>query len=132
MADPFEHPVNVRYLEVDRQGVVFNAWYLAYFDDALTAWQAHMGFPYTEMMAAGFDLQLVHSEIDWTGSLGFGDQAAVAVEVTDVGRTSFTLSFTVRRDGQPVAAARTVYVCVGTDGNGKRPIPDRLLAALTA
>ena len=33
---PFTHPVEVRYLEADQQGVVFNMWYLAYFDDAFS------------------------------------------------------------------------------------------------
>ena len=39
-AVPFRFPVSVRYLEVDQQGVVFNMWYLAYFDDAMTAFLA--------------------------------------------------------------------------------------------
>ena len=30
----FTHRFDVRYLEADQQGVVFNMWYLAYFDDA--------------------------------------------------------------------------------------------------
>ena len=29
MTEPFVFPVTVRYLEVDAQNVVFNAWYLA-------------------------------------------------------------------------------------------------------
>jgi len=37
VTDAFTHPVQVRYLEVDAQGVVFNAWYLAWFDEAMTA-----------------------------------------------------------------------------------------------
>lgn len=31
------HPVAVRYLKVDGQGVVFNMWHFVHFDDALTA-----------------------------------------------------------------------------------------------
>lgn len=61
----FTHPVEIRYLEVDQQGVVFNMWYLAYLDDAVTAFLAHVGFPYTVMLDAGFDVQLVHTELDW-------------------------------------------------------------------
>ena len=33
MSDVFTFPVTVRYMEVDAQGVVFNGWYLTYFDD---------------------------------------------------------------------------------------------------
>ena len=39
-------PVAVRYLEVDAQGVVFNAWYLAWFDEAMAAFFADRGLPY--------------------------------------------------------------------------------------
>ncbi len=129
---PFVHPLTVRYLEVDQQGVVFNMWYLAYFDDAMTAFLAAVGFPYRELLAAGVDVQLVHTELDWTGGLGFGEDAAVAVATERVGTTSFTLRFTALRSGEPVAVGRTVYVVVATDGSGKRDVPDRLRAALTS
>lgn len=126
---PYRHPISVRYMEVDQQGVVFNAWYLAWFDDAMTGWLAYAGLPYAELLAGGHDMQLVHTEIDWAGAVGFGDDD-VAVEVTpeEAGRTSFTLRFQVLRAGGPLVTARTVYVCVATDGTGKRPLPARLRA----
>ena len=130
MAEPFEHPLTVRYLEVDQQGVVFNAWYLAYFDDAMTAFLAHRGLPYRALLDSGHDAQVVHTELDWTGALGFGDEAVVVVDVAALGTTSFTLSFEVRRGGESLVKARTVYVCVATDGSGKRPLTPELRALL--
>src|SRR5262249_45220921 len=88
MPSPLLHPFNVRYLEVDQQGVVFNMWYLAYFDDAMTAFLHANGLPYGDMMAAGYDVQLVHAEIDWKGGLRWGDDAAIAVRLLQVGNTS--------------------------------------------
>lgn len=126
MTDEFLHRVNVRYLEVDAQGVVFNMWYLAYFDDALTAFLASHGLPYAELMAAGYDVQLVHVDIDWRGAVGWQDDVAVAVRLDRVGTTSFTLAYQVRRAGTAVVDARIVYVCVATDGSGKRPLPELL------
>lgn len=124
---PFTHRVAVRYLEVDQQGVVFNMWYLAYFDDAMTAFLADGGVPYDELQAAGYDVQLVHTELDWQGSLLWGDEALVDVGVARLGRTSFTLQFTVRTaDGSPVATASTVYVVIAMDGSGKREVPPML------
>jgi acyl-CoA thioester hydrolase len=130
--DEYEHPVTVRYVEVDQQGVVFNSWYLAYFDDALTGFLAHRGLPYGDLIASGHDAQVVHTELDWTGALGFGDAAVVAVGVAALGNTSFTLTFTVRRDGVTLCVGRTVYVCVATDGSGKRLLTNRLRQALGA
>jgi acyl-CoA thioester hydrolase len=127
---PYEYPVAVRYLEVDQQGVVFNAWYLAYFDEAFTGYLAHHGISYRQMIAEGDDVQLVHTELDWFASLRYGDQAAVVVRPEKVGTTSFTMLFEVVRAGARLCRGRTVYVAVGVDGSGKRPIPARLRAAL--
>ena len=123
----FTHPVQVRYLEVDAQGVVFNSWYLAWFDDAMTGFLAARGLPYREMLDAGYDVQVVRSEIDWVSGVGFGDTVEVAVSTARIGRTSFALDFQVRRGAQVTCAGRTIYVVIATDGSGKREIP-RLIA----
>ena len=120
----------VRYLEVDQQGVVFNMWYLGYFDEAMAAFLEEGGLAYQDLLASGFDVQLVHSTIDWSSSLRTGEVADVEVRLVASGRTSFTLGFEVRCGAGAVAGGQTVYVVVATDGSGKRPIPDRLGAAL--
>jgi acyl-CoA thioester hydrolase len=131
VGEVFTHPVPVRYLEVDAQGVVFNSWYLAYFDDAMTAFLAARGLPYRTMMDAGYDVQLVHSEIDWRAGVRWQDAIEVAVSTARIGRTSFALDFEVRRDGSEVTCtARTVYVVIATDGSGKREIPALIADAL--
>ena len=126
----FTHRHTVRYLEVDAQGVVFNAWYLGWFDDAMTAFLAHRGLPYQSMLDTGHDVQLVRSEIDWTSGARFQDELDIAVSTARTGRTSFALDFAVRRADGPVCTGRTVYVVIGTDGSGKRPIPPVIAAAL--
>lgn len=127
---PFVHPITVRYLEVDRQGVVFNMWYLAYLDDAMTAFLHEGGLPYAQMVGAGYDAQVVHTELDWYGPLSLGDPAAVRVTVSRIGRTSFTLGFGVLSAARVVVEATTVYVVVRTDGSGKCELPPMLVDAL--
>lgn len=127
----FRH--RVRYFEADQQGVVFNMWYLGYFDEAMTCFLEEGGLDYADMLADGYDVQLVRSEIDWRGSLRWPDEAAIEVTLEGSGTTSFTLTFDVHdRSDAPVATGRTVYVVVGTDGSGKRPIPPRLAQAIGA
>jgi acyl-CoA thioester hydrolase len=126
----FTYPVHVRYLEVDGQGVVFNAWYLAWFDDAMTAYLLHGGLPYRTMLDAGFDVQLVRSEIDWKAGVGFGDDVEIAVSTARIGRTSFALDFEVRLGADVTCAGRTVYVVIATDGTGKQEIPPLIAGAL--
>lgn len=131
----FEYAMPVRYFEIDQQGVVFNGWYLAYLDEAMSAYLSHCGLPYADLLAGGHDLMLVHTELDWTGSLRWGDVGAIAVSTEKLGTTSLTLAFDVRRSGVSVCRARNVYVCIasgtGAAGStGKRPLPEDLRAVL--
>jgi acyl-CoA thioester hydrolase len=122
----------VRYFECDQQGVVFNMWYLGYFDEAMDAFLTGGGVAYRELIATGFDVQLVHSEIDWVAPLRWGDEAVISVRLLRAGTTSFTLGFEVSAAERAVAAGRTVYVTIRTDGSGKVPVPPALLGSLTA
>jgi acyl-CoA thioester hydrolase len=133
MADVFEFSLRVRYMEVDAQGVVFNAWYLTYFDEAFTAFLESRGLSYQALLDAGFDNQLVHAEIDWKTGLRFRDSAVIAVSTARLGRTSFAIDFQVSRNGTELAcSARIVYFVVATDESGKREIPPELARALGA
>lgn len=125
------HRHQVSYYEVDQQGVVFNMWYLGFFDDAMTAFLEEGGLPYPDMLAGSYDVQLVHTEIDWKAPLRWRQDALIDVSVHRMGATSFELAFAVRADDVEVAAGRTTYVVVATDGTGKLPIPEPLRAALT-
>jgi acyl-CoA thioester hydrolase len=120
----------VRYFEADQQGVVFNMWYLGYLDEALTAFLAEGGLDYRDMLDAGFDVQLVHSEIDWSGPLRWPNAVEVLVTLAARGTSSFRLAFVVRTGETVVATAATVYVVVAADGSGKRPIPPLIADAL--
>jgi acyl-CoA thioester hydrolase len=123
-------PVSTSYFQYDQQGVVFNMWYFGWFDDAMTQLFGAGGYPYTELIADGFDVQLVHTEADWRDAVRYGERAVVDVTTERVGATSFTLSFAVRVGAEVRSTGRTVYVVVGADGSGKRPVPPRLRAAL--
>ncbi len=122
----FVHPVSVRYLEVDQQGVVFNMWYLAWFDDAMTGFLDALGFDYLQMVERGFDVQVVHTSADYSGGVRFRDAVEVHVDPKAVGTTSFRLGFRVVVDEKALVTAEIVYVCVATDGSGKRALPAEL------
>jgi acyl-CoA thioester hydrolase len=130
-------PIVPRYAEVDQQAVVFNGHYLTWFDEAVTGFFDHLGASYPDLMASGLDMQLVHTEIDYTAPVRWRDTVRVAVVGERVGATSFTIGFTVlrRRDGSDEVVAvrgRNIYVVVSTDDWTKRPVPDALREALTS
>ncbi|HEY3682158.1 MAG TPA: thioesterase family protein [Streptosporangiaceae bacterium] len=143
MGEIFTYRNRVRYYETDQQGVVFNMWYMGYLDEAMNAFLDARGPGYGGMLALGCDVQLVHSELDWRSALRWREEADIDVRPSQVGTTSFTLDYTVRRaatvtedgsvveaDGAVLATGRTVYVTVATDGGGKIPVPPELRAAL--
>ena len=112
---------------------MFNMWYLAYFDEAMTGFLDANHLPYAVLQAGGHDVQVVHTELDWRGALRWGDTARVRVRPESVGRTSFTLAFEVRGDAEDLlVTGRTVYVCIRLDGSGKTAIPDDLRTVLGA
>ena len=126
-----------RYAEVDQQGVVFNGHYLTWFDEACTGFLDHLGVTYPGLIASGHDIQVVHSDIDYSAGVRWRDAVRVAVECERIGTTSFTLAFTVQRcngDSAEETAVRghNVYVVVSTDDWAKRPIPELLRQALAA
>ncbi len=133
-------PIVPRYAEVDQQGVVFNGHYLTWFDEACTGFLDHLDVTYPGLIATGYDIQVVHSEIDFKGPVRWRDSVCIEVCCERIGSTSFTLGFTVLRsseDGpetrqQPAVRGVNVYVVVSTDDWAKRPIPPVLRDALTS
>ena len=118
----------VRYAECDMQGVVFNAHYLAYADEAMVAVMAQLGTSYEELAARGLDTAVVASELTWVAPARWGDVVDVDGEVERVGRTSFTVSFTISVAGQPCCRVRTSYVLTDVDRT-PTAVPDDLRAA---
>ncbi len=100
----------VRYAECDKQGIVFNAHYLTYADEALTAVLRSLGTPYEDLLARGLDTAVVATELAWVHPARYGDVVEVDGEVERIGRTSFTVAFTIGVADLPCCRVRTTYV----------------------
>jgi acyl-CoA thioester hydrolase len=131
-ANEFVMPWKARYFEVDQQGVVFNAWYLTWFDEAMSGFLTHHGLDAEALDREGIDFQLVRSEIDWRSGVRWGEAVQIAVRPGRIGTTSFDVHFSVRRTDHETCAAKIVYVTVAPDGSGKRPVPDAMRKILLA
>jgi acyl-CoA thioester hydrolase len=118
----------VRYAECDGQGVVFNSHYLLYSDEALTGLLRALGTPYEALLARGLDTAVVASELTWVAPARYGDVVHVDAEVERVGRTSFTVAFSIGVEGQPCCRVRTSYVLTDLDRT-PTAVPDDLRQA---
>ena len=113
----------VRYGECDQQGVVFNAHYLAYADEAVVAVLSAWGASYGDLLDRGLDTSVVATELQWSAPARWGDVVDVDGEVAQVGRTSFVVSFTISVGERVCCRVRTTYVMV--DGERRAvPVPD--------
>lgn len=121
----------VRYAECDMQGIVFNAHYLAWADEAMTAVLAGLGTPYQGLLARGLDTSVVASELSWSGPARWGEVVHIDGEVERVGRTSFTVAFTIGVEDRVCCRVRTTYVLTDLD-KAPTPVPDDLRAAWLA
>jgi acyl-CoA thioester hydrolase len=130
VAVPWSSPV--RFVECDQQGVVFNAHYLVWADEASTLWWASLGLPWDEL-SARVEPVVKASTLEWSSSARWGDTVTVDAAAERLGRTSVTVRFTVRVDERVCCVVRNTYV--GTAGGTSTPWPDdvreRLEAALS-
>ncbi len=117
----------VRYVECDQQGVVFNAHYLVWCDEAMTGWLSSRGTPFPGLVARDLDASLVASSLEWSSSARYGDTVEVDAELEGIGRTSFRLAFAVRVGERLCCTVRTTYVLVSDEK--PTPVPDDLRAA---
>lgn len=120
----------VRYVECDQQGVVFNAHYLTWADEASNGWWASLGLAWDDLVARGVDPVVKASSLEWTSSARWGDTVAVDAETEKVGRTSVTVRFAVRVGERVCCVVRNTYVCVA-DGRSAA-WPDDVRVRLTA
>lgn len=113
----------VRYAECDQQGVVFNAHYLAYADEAVMAVLALSGVPLEDLLARGLDTSVVASELQWSSPARWGDVVDVDSRVDRVGRTSFVVVLTILVGDRLCCSVRTTYVMTDLERT-PTPVPD--------
>ena len=124
---PFHHSIIVRYGEVDQQGVVFNAHYLAYIDDTMDTWVRQFS---DLRQRFHWDMMNKKCSIEWLGSVRSGEVLDIYVVVTYWGRTSWSLGFIGVCKEKPVFTAEVVYISVRLGDNEKIETPIGIREAL--
>jgi acyl-CoA thioester hydrolase len=119
----------VRFVECDQQGIVFNAHYLVWADEAVNTWWAGRGVDWADVNARGIDYVVVASTLEWRSSARYGDTVEVDADVEKLGRTSLTLRFVIRVGERECCQVRTTYVC--TTGGTSSPWPEEIRALVS-
>lgn len=107
--DPFTHPIEVRFRDLDALAHVNNAVLVTFLEHARWQWwHGYLGERSFE--TEGFLIARI--EVDYRRPVLIEDHPVVEVRVTRLGHTSFDLGYRVlsRRDGAVLAEAKTVQV----------------------
>lgn len=128
MQNNFTYLLRVRYSECDAQKVVFNGRYSDYVDIAVGEFMREIWGDYNDLLAAGFDNQVVSYLINWQGPAHFDEVLACEVSAKHIGNSSFSfqVDFKNHHSHAAVAQAEIVYVMVNADTHEKMNIPEHM------
>lgn len=126
----FEHAMQVRFQDVDAAGVLFYGRVYDYSHVAYEEFWASMGVDRAWVFSqADFLIPIAHSEADYRKPVKHGERITVRIDVTRVGRASFSLAYRVTGPGGTEdvrAVVATVHAFVAKESMKPIPIPDEL------
>jgi acyl-CoA thioester hydrolase len=129
----FSFPFRVRYSEVDKQGVVFNAHYLTYFDTAITEYLRDLGFDYLDAVEkSDTDFHTVKSLVEYKEPIAFDQKIDVCVRADRVGRSSLTFRLEIHphEEDRVLAAGEIVWVHTNRLTRKSTPVPSSFVTLL--
>jgi acyl-CoA thioester hydrolase len=124
---PFNHSIRVRFAETDAMGIVHHSRYLPYLEETRVAYLRHLGHPYSELRAEGFDYAVLECFVQYRRPLQFDEEVTVHLALAVASRTTFQIAYLLEVDGEVRATAVTVHGCITAAGR-----PTRLPAWLAA
>jgi acyl-CoA thioester hydrolase len=124
----YRHRLSVRFRDCDSMGHVNHAVYFTYFEQCrLTFWRELTGWPspHTRVIIA-------RAECDYRAPAHFGDDLEVRLNVGEIGRSSFVLTYEIAaiETARVIALGRTVMVSYDYDAGKATPLPDATRALL--
>jgi acyl-CoA thioester hydrolase len=132
----FSHSLRVRWAEVDRQGIVFNGHYLAYFDVGITEYWRALGYPYPDgLLQHGTDLYVKKASLEYHASAQYDDVLSVMVRVARIGRSSLQFlieihRIEIHRGTEHLISGEVLYVNADPATRKSQPVPDFLRQAI--
>ncbi len=118
----------IRYVECDQQGVVFNAWYQTFMDDAFDCWLRQLD---PSFESGGWEVMVKAVTIVWDTAARFGDTLTLRLGIGRWGTTSFDVEVVGSVGERHVVDGTMTYVVVDTSERRPMPVPDDLRSHLS-
>jgi len=131
---PITYQRKVRFSDTDAQGIVFNANYFVYFDDALTDLLELAGLTMDEMHKHGYDVVTAHAAANFRMAARLGDELVTGIRLERIGSTSITFDIRVWKSDEDtlVCDGTVVQVLVDPATLQPRPVPDHFADRMAA
>jgi acyl-CoA thioester hydrolase len=116
---------------LDTQGIVFNAHYLTWYDEAVSDYVRAAGYA-DDMRPAGAEFHVVRGLVEYKVAIGPKAELEIGARCTRIGRSSIAFQPAVFARGGDTVLATGEVVWVLTDQATRRPtrIPDDMRQAL--
>ncbi len=126
---PVNYQRKVRYSDTDAQGIVFNANYFVYFDDALTDLFELADLTMDAMHEHGYDVVNAHVAANFRAPARLGDELNTGIRLERIGTTSITFTTATWKVGNDTTVCDGTVVQVVVDPNTlkPRPVPDHFV-----
>ena len=125
----FQTSIRVRWMECDRQGIVFNGAYMDYLEVGQAEYFRNLGFSIYRIAQQGyFDSAVVKVEIEYKAPARVDDMLDLHVRVSHIGNTSLILNIEIYpQDSETLLTTiQSVYVGYHTDTGATWPVPDEM------
>lgn len=127
------HRLQVRWVEVDMQKIVFNAHYLMYFDTAMSGYWRGLALPYeATFQQLGGDLFVKKATVEYHGSARYDDQIDVGLRCARIGTSSVLFEGAIFRGDSLLITSELLYVYANPATQKSQPVPAVLRTAFEA
>ncbi|PSQ22029.1 acyl-CoA thioesterase [Halobacteriales archaeon QS_9_67_17] len=121
----------VRFAETDAQGIVFYGNYVTYQDETFSQYLREIGYPWTDIEQADWDIHVVNVDIDYRAPAAFSDELVCGIRADAIEESSLTFEWVCRqRDGPTCAEGSVTHVAV-SDGE-PTTVPEAFREAVVA
>ena len=116
--------VSIRYYELDPQGVVHNANYVSFFDEAITSYFKYVNYDYwTDIEKTRKDFHTVQVKVQYNKPLQYGHEIEIGTKIKEIGNSSITwvMGMFLKDSDELVSSCEAVHVY--TDQTTMKPTP---------
>lgn len=109
VSKPDPYRPEIRFVDIDAYGIVHNATYLVYLEQARIHWWRQVVGGAWNWNEIG--VLVAHHDIDYLAPVRLGDALDIACSVGEVGDKSIEVKYALSCGGKAIARAKTVLVC---------------------